>query len=66
MKNLSLLKKCWTARSFNDFCHCHTTLQALLFAVTGMLILTYYFLIFFCPCNYLVFLLCLSIFLKLN
>lgn len=57
--------KCLTARSFTDFCYCHTTLRAL-FAVTDMLILTLYFLIFFCPRNYLVFLLCLSILPKLN
>lgn len=37
-----------------------------LFAVTDMLVLSLYFLIFFCPWNYLVFVLCLSIFLKLN
>lgn len=37
-----------------------------LFAVTGMLILTLHFLIFFCLCSYLVFFLCLTTFLKLN
>lgn len=69
MKNLPLLSNVGLPEVSLTFTaaiqHCKLLYNPL-FAVTDMLILTLYFLIFFCPCNYLVIALCLSIFLKLN